>query len=165
MKKQNSKSKKHLVDLKDMGNKHFTAGQYAQAVKAYEAAIEACKVYNEAWGPLPVHFKYEMMGQGGEQKLKEDQMYQHELARLKAQLHNNISATLCKVGSYEQADLANSLALIEDPDYAKAMHRLILIKEEMGQYQSALEMCNFALMRYDSPEEAEEDPDNAKVVP
>ena len=92
-------------------------------------------------------------------------MYQQEMSRLKAQLHNNMSLTYFRAGALEQADLSNNYALIEDPDYAKAMHRLIMIKEEQGQLQNALEMANFALMRFDTPEEAEEDADNAKVVP
>ena len=80
-------------------------------------------------------------------------------------MHNNMSLTYFKAGAMEQADLANSYALIEDPDYAKAMLRLVEIKEEQGAIKSALEMANFSLMRFDNPEEEIEDPDNAKVVP
>ena len=61
--------------------------------------------------------------------------------------------------------MSNNLALVEDPDYAKAMHRMILIKEANGAYHGALEMANYAIMRFEHPDEEDEDPDNYKVVP
>ena len=54
--------------------------------------------------------------------------------RLKAVLNNNISATYCKLSDYDRADKYNNLALMEDPEYAKAFHRKILILEETGKY-------------------------------
>ena len=92
-------------------------------------------------------------------------MYQQDLARLIAQMHNNMSLVYFKADALEQADLANSYALIEDPDYAKAMLRLVQIKEAQGSYKSAIEMANFSLMRFDNPDEEMEDPENARVVP
>ena len=54
------------------------------------------------------------------------------------------------------------MALVEDPDYAKAILRKIQIMDRKGEYSSAHNMANFAMARFDDEfEEAE----NRKLVP
>lgn len=50
---------------------------------------------------------------------------------------------------------------MEDPDYAKALYRKILILEKKGEFTNAHNMANFAITRYD---DELEDPDNRKQV-
>ena len=54
------------------------------------------------------------------------------------------------------------MALMEEPDYAKALLRKILILEKKGEYSQATSMCQFAIVRFDDEYEDER---NRKVVP
>jgi hypothetical protein len=54
------------------------------------------------------------------------------------------------------------MALMEDPDYAKALYRKVLILEKMGNYENGHSIAKFAIMRFDSEYE---DESNRKLVP
>ena len=54
------------------------------------------------------------------------------------------------------------MALMEDPDYAKALLRKIMILEKRGEYTQGYNMAKFAVFRFDS--EFEED-ENLALVP
>ena len=49
---------------------------------------------------------------------------------MKAVLNNNIAACYCKLADYSRADKFNNLALIEDPEYAKAFYCKCIILED-----------------------------------
>ena len=51
---------------------------------------------------------------------------------------------------------------MEDPDYAKALHRKVLILEKKGDYTNGHNIANFAVTRFDDDFEEE---DNRKIVP
>ena len=51
---------------------------------------------------------------------------------------------------------------MEDPDYAKALYRKVLILEKNGQFTNGHSMANFAISRFD--DDFEED-GNRKMVP
>lgn len=54
------------------------------------------------------------------------------------------------------------MALVEEPDYAKALLRKILILEKKGEFSQATSMAQFAVVRFDNEYEDER---NMKVVP
>ncbi len=54
------------------------------------------------------------------------------------------------------------MALMEEPDYAKALLRKILILERKGEFSQATSMSQFAVVRFDDEYEDER---NRKVVP
>jgi hypothetical protein len=56
-------------------------------------------------------------------------MFIKEFLRLKALLNNNIAACYCSLGNVREADRHNTLALIDDPEYAKVFYRQITILE------------------------------------
>lgn len=51
---------------------------------------------------------------------------------------------------------------MEDPDYAKALYRKVLILEKKGDYQFAYNIVSFAIQRFDDDFEEEA---NKQVVP
>ena len=51
---------------------------------------------------------------------------------------------------------------MEDPDYAKALLRKILIQERKGEYEGGYQMANYACTRFDDDFEDEA---NRKMVP
>jgi hypothetical protein len=61
-----------------------------------------------------------------------------------------------------QSDKFNDMSLMEDPDYAKALLRKILILEKKGEYEGGHNMANFCVNRFD--DDYEEDA-NRKLVP
>lgn len=56
---------------------------------------------------------------------------------MKAMLFNNIATCYYHLGQIDKADHMNDLALVEEPDYAKAMLRKVLILERRGDYAQA----------------------------
>jgi tetratricopeptide (TPR) repeat protein len=81
---------------------------------------------------------------------------------MKAMLFNNIATCYFHLDDLEKADHLNDLALIEEPDYAKALLRKGLILERRGDFQQAFSIARFAINRFDS---VFEDERNQKVVP
>lgn len=77
-------------------------------------------------------------------------------------LFNNISACYFNLNNLEKSDKFNNLALMEDPDYAKALFRKVLILEKNGQFTNGHNMANFAITRFDDDYEEEA---NRKMVP
>jgi hypothetical protein len=54
------------------------------------------------------------------------------------------------------------LALSEDPDYAKALYRKVLIMEKKGEFTSGHSIAMFAITRFDHELEEEQ---NRETVP
>ena len=77
-------------------------------------------------------------------------------------LNNNIAACYCKLNDLQRADKFNNLALIEDPEYAKAFYRRCLIHEEQGKFTLAANMADWSIKRFDSEFEEQ---DNRQIVP
>jgi len=57
----------------------------------------------------------------------------------------------------------NNTALMEDPDYCKAIERKCLILEAIGEYSQAMNMCEVGLRLYDN--EFNFDEESIAVVP
>lgn len=76
--------------------------------------------------------------------------------RLKAVLNNNIATCYCRLKQYERADLYNNSALMEDPDYPKALQRKCEILFESGEYTHCSQMCEWAVQKFSGKDEKEE---------
>jgi len=68
-----------------------------------------------------------------------------DFARLKSQVCNNLSLCYCQLNDLEQADIWNNQALLEDPDYPKAIFRKCAILEMQGRFANAVEMVGWGL--------------------
>ena len=86
-------------------------------------------------------------------------MYLQDYELLKAQFTNNISACYFKMNDLQQADKWNNQALIECPDYAKAIYRKCLINEANEEYTSAIKMAEWGIQRFDDDLEVKENRD------
>ena len=53
---------------------------------------------------------------------------------MKAMLYNNIATCHFHMGNLPKAELNNEMAVVEEPDYAKALLRKVLILERKGEY-------------------------------
>ena len=90
-------------------------------------------------------------------------IFAQDLSRMKAMLLNNISTSFFHMeGKLTESEYFNDMALMEDPDYAKAMLRKVLILQKKGDYKEAHSIAGFAIMRFDDEYEDER---NRKVVP
>jgi tetratricopeptide (TPR) repeat protein len=83
-------------------------------------------------------------------------MFKKQLDRLKSTLNNNISTCYCHLGDFKSADRFNNLALMEDPEYAKAFYRKALILEGQAKYREAAEVAGWGIKRFDNEFEEEE---------
>ena len=72
-------------------------------------------------------------------------IYMQDLSRMKAMLFNNISTCYFHLNSVTKAEYHNDLALMEDPDYAKALLRKVLILERKGEFEHAYSIAGFAI--------------------
>jgi tetratricopeptide (TPR) repeat protein len=81
---------------------------------------------------------------------------------MKAMLYNNISTCYFHMGNIDKSELNNEMALIEEPDYAKALLRKCMILERKGEYSQAVSIAEFAITRFDDEYEDER---NRKIVP
>jgi hypothetical protein len=61
-------------------------------------------------------------------------MFHQDFVRLKAILNNNISMCYFNMNQIPKSVQYNDHALMEDPDYAKALYRKVLILEKQGQF-------------------------------
>ncbi len=90
-------------------------------------------------------------------------IFAQDLSRMKAMLLNNIATCFFHIGGdLTKAEYFNDLALMEDPDYAKAMLRKVYILQKKGDYKEACSIAGFAIMRFDDDFEDER---NRKIVP
>lgn len=81
---------------------------------------------------------------------------------MKAMLFNNISTCYFHMNALPKSDYYNDMALMEEPDYAKALLRKALILERKGEFSQAHSIANFAVNRFDDEFEDER---NRKIVP
>ena len=93
---------------------------------------------------------------GKPHELEEGSIYYQDFCRLKAVLNNNVAASWFNLNNIDEADSFNNQALIEDPDYCKALHRKCLILQKQGQYSICAQMLTFFIKKYDHPDETEE---------
>lgn len=89
-------------------------------------------------------------------------MFKKDFLRLKAMLNNNIAACYCHLGKLKEADTHNTLALIDDPEYAKVFLRQITILEMRAYYSQAVSVAEWCIARFNNEFESDE---NIKVVP
>lgn len=89
-------------------------------------------------------------------------MFLKEFLRLRAMLNNNLAACYCSLGDLREADRFNTLALIDDPEYAKVFHRQITILEKQACYTQAATVASWCIARFNNEHESEE---NLKMVP
>eukprot|EP00347_Sterkiella_histriomuscorum_P013270 403365360 len=149
---------REIQSVKDEGNQAFKQENYYKAIMLYEEGLRRCKTYQSHWeGALP--FKTEF---GENPKLTDGSMYYQEFSRLKSMLFNNISVCYFNMNSIPKSEKFNDMALMEDPDYAKALIRKILIQENKGEFEGGYQMANYAVTRFDDDFEDEA---NRKMVP
>ena len=130
-----------ILQVKDEGNKAFKTENYYKAILFYEEGVRRAQAFGKRHeGLLP--FKSDF---GEDIKLEEGLMYHQDFARLKSTLYNNISTSYYHMNSLQKADAFNDLALMEDPDYAKALLRKVLILEKKGEYSQAHNLAAFAV--------------------
>lgn len=150
--------KQDIEAIKEEGNKAFKSENYYKAILFYEEGIRRCETYDGQWkGQLP--FKCEF---GDSPTLQDGAMYYQDFSRLKSILFNNISACYFNMNAMDKSDSFNDRALMEDPDFAKALYRKVLILEKNGEYTQGHHLAKFGITRFDSEYEDEE---NRKVVP
>jgi len=137
-------------DLKSEGNDYFRASQWNEALVAYQSGL----------GQLPkritraeaVHLDGNVSSEEAtvEQGIKvndvvEDALTNHrapseveldECAKLRAALNANIGACYVKLGDHKQAIDACSQALIDDPQYVKALQRRASSNEAVNSWSS-----------------------------
>jgi hypothetical protein len=89
-------------------------------------------------------------------------MFIKDFLRLKAMLNNNLAACYCHLGKLKEADTHNTLALIDDPEYAKVFLRQITILEMQACYNQAVNVANWCIARFNNEYESDE---NIKLVP
>ena len=71
-----------------------------RAIKVFLNGLEMADRYEQQWKhSLPLQNEL-----ARSQGLKKDQMYAHELSRLKSQFLNNISSAYMALGDYDKAD-------------------------------------------------------------
>ena len=61
-------------------------------------------------------------------------IFVQDLSRMKAVLYNNIASCFFHMGNFPKAEINNEMALVEEPDYAKALLRKVLILERKGEF-------------------------------
>ena len=83
--------------------------------------------------------------------------------RLKAVLLNNLASCFFNEGFIDQADKFNDMALIEDPEYARAHYRKCTILAHKGDIKRAIMVAQSAINTYSN--EMETDQTNIKVIP
>jgi len=81
---------------------------------------------------------------------------------MKAMLYNNIATCHFHMNNLPKAELHNEMALMEEPDYAKALLRKVYILEKKGEYRQAVSIAEFACTRFD---DEYEDDRNRKTIP
>ena len=89
-------------------------------------------------------------------------MYLQDYELIVAQLTNNVATCYFKMKNYQEADVWNNQALIECPDYAKAIYRKCTIQEANGDYSAAIQMAKWGIQRFNDDFEEEQ---NKEVVP
>lgn len=129
-----------IEQVKEEGNRAFKSENYYKAILFYEEGIRRAHDFNKKHGAsLP--FKNEI---GESPKLEEGMIYHQDFARMKAILYNNISTSYFHLQNLAKADAFNDMALMEDPDYARALLRKILILEKKGEYGAGHGLAKFA---------------------
>ena len=134
--------KQRAEHLKERGRGLFTNNHLVEAIQAYQQGFVLCNKYYEAVGrDLPIQCDFAgaedaKAGEGGK-------VWLHEFELLKGQFCNNMAACYQKMGDLNNADVYNTWALKECPDYAKALHRKCLILEEKGQYSQAYQVAEW----------------------
>ena len=132
-----------LEEFKKKGNQDYQEGSYKDAITAYTEGLHACNAYAEQWGDrLPYKSEY-----GPPPELPGGQMYYQDFLRLKAVLNNNISMAFMKLRDYDRAHIYNNAAILDDPDYGKAVLRKAQILEETCEYTHALAIANWGMQK------------------
>ena len=147
-----------ITQIKEEGNKAYKNENYYKAILFYEEGVRRCEDYYKNWKDnMPFRCEF-----GENPKLEVGCMYLQDFTRLKSVLFNNISTCYFHLNSIPKADQYNDMALMEDPDFAKALYRKCMILEKKGEFTNGHHIANFAIARFDSEFEEEE---NRKIVP
>ena len=121
----------------------FKAKRYEEAIDKYIQALAGCDSYEETWmGKLPYKSNFGVLP-----TLEDGSMFFQEFVRLKSALNNAVAKSYFKLEKWERCDLYNSTALIEDPDYIKAIYWKSLLLEKMGEFKDAVAILEWAMKK------------------
>jgi tetratricopeptide (TPR) repeat protein len=132
---------KFIEALKTEGNCEFQSKNYYKAVLLYEEGLRRAQAFaKEHQGNLSYRMEFGDHNLGGEEEVGkvEDEtggygIFVQDLSRMKAMLYNNIATCFFHMGNLPKAEINNEMALVEEPDYAKALLRKVLILERKGE--------------------------------
>jgi tetratricopeptide (TPR) repeat protein len=135
---------KSIEALKTEGNCEFQSKNYYKAVLLYEEGLRRAQAFaKEHQGNLSYRMEFGDHSLGGKEEEEvgkvEDEtggygIFVQDLSRMKAMLYNNIATCFFHMGNLPKAEINNEMALVEEPDYAKALLRKVLILERKGEY-------------------------------
>ncbi|GAA5975214.1 hypothetical protein JCM5350_000188 [Sporobolomyces pararoseus] len=142
--------------LKVKGNAEFGHGQWELALGTYREAlgelpprrtqisqekgkereIEATEKFTDLEEKEASHSAEESLGSVHDGATSEEDEAEKEIANLRAVLSANVAACLLKLNRWKDAVIACDDALIDKPDYFKALHRRAMANESIGSWSS-----------------------------
>jgi len=125
--------------LKDRANEMFSTGKFDDALSYYDDAIAALPPRPAA--PQSENGESEAEDLGGKGKGKANEVppsdldaEDAEVQKLRAVLHCNTAACHLKLEQWKEAVRACGEALIDEPNYVKALHRRATANEKIGTW-------------------------------
>ena len=123
------------------GDTHLRQGRYAEAIEAYEQAIELDPRYAKAWNNKGISLTYldrnDAAIQAYEKAVEINPRY--------AEAWNNNGDTLYAQGKYDEAIKAYNKAIELKPNYVAALNSKGLVLIEFGKYDEAIKEYNKAI--------------------
>ncbi|KAF7306655.1 TPR-REGION domain-containing protein [Mycena indigotica] len=126
-------------ELKQEGNEHFRGQRWEQALAAYRTALGRLPKRRKLPEPKPVPPDDDEDIQESNQEEEEPQELtpeELEHAKTRAVLNANIGACYVKLEDHKLAVEACTEALLDDPNYAKALQRRAASNEKLGTWSS-----------------------------
>jgi len=129
-------------ELKSEGTEYFRASRWTNALQSYRRALARLP-------PRKSHAKHLDKGKGkdgnDEELCKSDKdgideqaltPLEHDCAKARAILSSNIGACHVKLGEHKEAVAACTEALLDDPQYVKALHRRAMSNDHLDTWSS-----------------------------
>ncbi|KAF8746282.1 hypothetical protein AX14_000077 [Amanita brunnescens Koide BX004] len=146
----------YAEELKTEGNDHYRAGSWKEALAAYRSGLgglparikdkrqEDMQATDAGSAQTPVDDEKEdqpdsQLTDAGENVGEHDTEtgpWEKEYSKTRAALHANIAACYVKLGEHKEAVEACTEALLDDPEYVKALQRRASSNEILGTWSS-----------------------------
>ncbi len=147
-----------IVKVKEEGNNAFKNENYYKAILFYEEGVRRCQEFGIRFqGQMPYRMQI-----GEDPKVPAGSIFYQDFCRVKSMLRNNIAVCYFNLNKMRECEKFNDMALMEDPDYGKALLRKCLILEKKGEFTQGHDISRFAISRFDDDFE---DDNNRKLVP